>query len=328
MRKLLSNFYNINLTATDLNESSKSLLETYILFSQIKTLITMNKFKTALYHINKAEDLINSDNVPKKFLASIKMLKGWALMDLNDIKHARNELLKGLSFADKYDNQGIFSSILIHIGNSYYFQNNLKKAREYYHRAIGIKEVIRIFNPGDEHNLREYASALNNLGAIKRKTGDNEKALSFFLKSIEFEESMKSNSPYYAITLHNAANIYLNEGKIRKFRKYLNKAVTIYDKVGDRKNMLTLILLECEYLITREDYKSALDKLNRVLKIAREIRSFRQLFTVHSKLAKVFEKLNNLKRCKNHLEKALKYAEELGDKSSAREMKKRINSIY
>jgi len=71
-----------------------------------------------------------------------------------------------------------------------------------------------------------YATFLNNIGLTYKSKGDYEKALAYFLKSLEIRKKVLGElHPAYATSLNNIGSTYKSKGDYGKALEYFSKSL-------------------------------------------------------------------------------------------------------
>ena len=109
------------------------------------------------------------------------------------------------------------ATILNNLGGVYYNQFNLSKAKEYYEKALGVREKKK--TALDEN----FGKNFNNLGLIYKKTNNSKKALEFYNRSLEILTNFPNNNIY-------VASVYNNLGGLHYGLKQYDKAKENYQK--------------------------------------------------------------------------------------------------
>ncbi|NPA94380.1 MAG: tetratricopeptide repeat protein, partial [Thermodesulfobacteria bacterium] len=121
------------------------------------------------------------------------------------------------------------------LGNLYSELGDLTKAREYYEKALEIREALSKENRGF---LPYVATTQNNLGALYSDLGDLTKAREYYEKALELYEALCSENrgflPNVATTQNNLGNLYTKLGELTKAREYYEKALIIFNSLGER----------------------------------------------------------------------------------------------
>lgn len=111
----------------------------------------------------------------------------------------------------------------LHLGNHYGRLDDVEKAHEYFEKALVIYDSLGIAKKG---------SIINNFGELKMQRGEYEKAIEFYLASLEINKKIGVND-LIALNYYNLGKAYteLEDGSIAE--KYLLQALDITKELGE-----------------------------------------------------------------------------------------------
>lgn len=147
----------------------------------------------------------------------------------------------------------------LNIATLYRAQGNYKDSLTLYHLCEEIYSQIL-----DESDMR-YASFYNNISLLYEEMGDKHKALSYELKALSIVE--KTNNEFeLAVTYSNLSQIYFSLNELSTGEDYVNKAVTLFEKLGvqDHHYFSSLSALAQSYYLNK-DYKKSLEIYDQTL---------------------------------------------------------------
>jgi len=266
------------------------------------------------------ESLSRPDEAKKYFEASLAI-------------NEKTGFKKGM--AGDYLNLGYFSC---------FYRDDIKKAEDYYNKALSIYEEIK-----DYYGI---ITALDFLGSIYKNKGDKEKAIWYYKKALETshqhgyileEQGVKFRLGYYALLLGDIKNGFremeqcadfyrknnmpssladmqcflgnvslVNLGDNDKAEILCKEARALYEQTGNRKGLLECSLLEASIAADREQYDEAQKIYHAMLKETKPyhdlyISCLNQLAFFNSEILKKYE--TGL----SYLEEAIKSCEDYGD---------------
>ncbi len=132
-----------------------------------------------------------------------------------------------------------------------------------------------------------FEKALNNLGVIKARDGEEEHALEIYLRGLE-------NAPGNVPILSNLARLYQQMGR-------LDDAEVAMEQIeGAQTANPFYFIYRGELALSRDEHSEALQYLRRALRLDTEIPE------VHVGLARVYLALGDLDKARHHVERALK----------------------
>jgi len=154
--------------------------------------------------------------------------------------------------------------VYINKANIFEIQKDYKKAEQYYLQALGI------LNQNPTINKPRIASIYNNLGILYRNTGNNEKAIDYFLESIK----LKGNSDKLFSAFGNLAISYERLNKIDDAESYYLKTLENIEKNHGKTNIfyaLNQINYGTFLLNKKNDLVKSLENLNQALLIYQSV---------------------------------------------------------
>ncbi|MCF8364808.1 MAG: tetratricopeptide repeat protein, partial [Bacteroidales bacterium] len=220
---------------------------------------------------------------------------------------------EGLKFSDSIKNYRFKWSFYNRIGRTYHYEARYPEAINYFIKSLNVAETAQ--------DTFTIAQTMNNLGIIYEESGDLEKALQYYNKSVEFKLKLKKQDLYsIAMTKMYAGMVYLKsdeydkaekifkdvlettekiEDKTKKFRIYSNIG-TYHAYLGSRNNNDRLIFEALKYFFLAETEIDASENSAEKFKILYQI-------------AEAYFVLNDTENGFNNIEKARFIAKELND---------------
>ncbi len=213
--------------------------------------------------------------------------------------------------AKSYNNLSVF----------YRIQSNYPIALEYNFRAKKIRELLK--------DKKAISISLGNIGNIYLDQGDYPKALNNYFKALEIAEGLGDRN---GISRHmgNIGIVYEVKGDYTKALDYYFSALKIDKESGDKNGIAIGLGNIGNIYLAQKDYLTALKYDLKALKIAEELGDKNGIATHLSNIGSVYYKqaseakylkgsigLNSLfRKALDYDFKALKIAEELGDRNS------------
>lgn len=204
----------------------------------------------------------------------------------------------------------------------------LKKAKEYYEKALGINECIS--HIGDI----EVAEMLNNLGSIEHALGNYQKAKEHFEKALPIFEKLNDNIKV-ATVLDNLGNVYRDSENREEAKKFFTDALSIYKdhgpehiEVGIISNKLGNIYYSLAGLQKEDEAKELYEKADDCVQILNLIRKtkkelYEKAKNLHQEALPIYEKFYG----PNHVEVA-EVLDNLGDDYSALKNDRKATESY
>jgi tetratricopeptide (TPR) repeat protein len=247
---------------------------------------------------------------------------GYAYENKDDIPMALKYYLKGLKVDKETGNKRNIASSSNYIGMIYKNQGDIPKALEFYYTSLKICEKV-----GDKDMI---SSVLNNIGLIYLLQDDFPKALDSFHKSLKLSEEIGDKQGVCDI-LNSIGQLYWDQGELPKALEYYHKSLKIREEVGDKygiANSLNNIGLVYD---TQGDGPKAIEFYLQGLKMLEEIGEKEGTASLLINIGIIeFEKKNNsgLETARQHYQKALNLAEELGYPYLISNASGRLSQVY
>ncbi len=165
--------------------------------------------------------------------------------------------------AEETNNTVVISKALNNIGCEYNVLNRLDDAEKSLNNCIDICKKEKF------HNINIVA--LDELGLIFRKKGEDKKAVNSWMEAIEIDisrgESYNSTAPRI-----NLADFYISKEKWDLARKFLDDACKMCENTESRIDLVEIFKLETKISECAGDYKRALEFHKKYFEMERELR--------------------------------------------------------
>ena len=151
----------------------------------------------------------------------------------------------------------------------------------------------------------DVGKLFNNIGRVFYNQGDYEKALTYYKKSLEINESVQeSDNPSAAATYDNIAQVYDKQGDYEKALEYFKKALAIRERVlgPDHSSTATTYNNMAVLYDHQGDYEKALEYFEKALAICE-----RMLGPDHPDTATIYNNMAGVYDNQSDYEKALEY---------------------
>jgi tetratricopeptide (TPR) repeat protein len=193
------------------------------------------------------------------------------------------------------------------MGNAYADLDEVRKAIDYYEKALAIAREI-----GDK---RSEGTWLGNLGNRSSNLGEVRKAIDYYEKALAISCEI-GDKEKEGLWLGSLGNAYADLGEVRKSIDYYEKALAIAREIGDKRSEgVHLGSLGNAYADLGEVRKS-IEYYEKALAIAREIGDKRREGFWLGNLGNRSSNLGEVRKSIDYYEKALAIAREIGDKRS------------
>jgi len=220
------------------------------------------------------------------------------------------EIYNGVLPKDHFRDKPLLNSIQAHstvlgnLGSVYRNLGDIRKAIEYYEKALQIAKEI-----GDRKSESMW---IGYIGGVYFDLDDAKKAIEYNKKALKIAQEVgdrKNECEWF----ENIGSAYHVQGDVRKALKYYEKALKIAQEIGERREECTLLANLGSAYNDMGDARKAIDYYEKALKIAQEIGE--RLIESQSlgDLGLTYSNLGDVKSAIEFYEKALKIAQEIGD---------------
>jgi tetratricopeptide (TPR) repeat protein len=230
------------------------------------------------------------------------------------------------------DKKGI-ATVLGNMGNDYNGQGDYSQALGSHFKALKISEEI-----GDKSGIARH---LGNIGNVYHNQGDYPKTLDYYLKALKMKEELGDKNGI-AITINNIGLLYFKESEYTKALECFLKALKIDEELGNKNgagidfgnigNVYNdqAIIAESRQNIVGSDslYKQALDYYSRALKIAEELGNKYLAANWRGNMGIIYCQKGDYQKASDCFVGALKMSEEIGDKSGIGHQFSNLGSLY
>jgi len=250
---------------------------------------TQSDFNKAILHY-KLSLAINLKLGEKEFIAGNYNNIGAAFYAQANYEKALENYFSSLEISEELGNKKRIAATLANIGGIYESQEKYDNAKNYYTRAIKIAD-----ESGDQITV---ADIYRNLGGIYTQKHIYDSAFVVYQNSLDIY--LKMNDLRGVVVVYNfIAQTYVWKGEkedkqnkmilFEKAQEFYNKSIEENGKGLDdiEEKMVSFQGLGEVYLMKNEYWK-AIDYLNKALKMAQEIESFKSLEVSYDKLSKAY----------------------------------------
>ncbi len=256
--------------------------------------------------------------------ASLKLAEQLLQRSKNSSEAGRVKIL----IADSYGSIGIINRI----------RGNYSQSLEYNFKALNIDEELG--------NKNDIIARLGNIGNVYYDKGDYPIALDYLFKALKLAAEIK-NKNYISTNLGNIGNVYSSQGNYPQALYYHLKTLEMDEERGDKNDIAGDFCNIGDIYERQADYSKALNYFNKALKLGKEIgnKTYIEIFlgdigNVYKLLAQLIltpakagssgapTKSELLSKSLDYYFKALKMAQELGDKNGVVRHLDNIGTVY
>lgn len=250
------------------------------------------------------EEALRCQEIALKLYFKLKDHGGAAcvLSEIGSIWFFRGELRKAIMSFEKSliilrnsnTKDQLYGQILIRLGSAYGRQEELERARAYYHEAVTFaaeKEYPDILG-----------KALIGLGLIAKRQGSWEKAIGYFVEALQTAEndSLKRTK---AIALGNLGLAYMEKGSLEEAIMTLLKSIEFYARAGDARYRAYASTAIAKAYLQKGDLGEAMRFAKEILPVLRQARD-------EAEMAEAYRIIAHIKRLKKEWKDAIKFFEE------------------
>jgi serine phosphatase RsbU (regulator of sigma subunit)/Tfp pilus assembly protein PilF len=250
---------------------------------------TQSDFNKAILHY-KLSLAINLKLGEKEFIAVNYNNIGAAFYAQANYEKALENYFSSLEISEELGNKKRIAATLANIGGIYESQEKYDNAKNYYTRAIKIAD-----ESGDQITV---ADIYRNLGGIYTQKHIYDSAFVVYQNSLDIY--LKMNDLRGVVVVYNfIAQTYVWKGEkedkqnkmilFEKAQEFYNKSIEENGKgLDDIEEKMVSIQGLGEVYLMKNEYWKAIDYLNKALKMAQEIESFKSLEVSYDKLSKAY----------------------------------------
>jgi len=182
---------------------------------------------------HKALEVASTYKDSARYKAKIYNSLGSLYDDKSDIPKSIENHLIGLRYAESIDYKAQMATICNGIGRAYLYLPNYKKAKEYYSKAVTIKEELGQYDIS-------LASSYENLSICYKNEGDYLKALSYVNKAMKIRKEYENNIHLIG-SYNNKASLLLLMNRYNEAKANAKLSIKLADSFNvDNEKMFSL----------------------------------------------------------------------------------------
>jgi serine phosphatase RsbU (regulator of sigma subunit)/tetratricopeptide (TPR) repeat protein len=171
------------------------------------------------------------------------------------------------------------------------------------------------------------STALNNIGYFYSTQGSNDKALKYYLKSLNIHKDIDDKKGM-AISLNNIGLIYFNQGNIPKTLEYLQNSLDIRREIDDQDGIANSLINIGSIYDNQGNIAKTLEYYHKSLAIREEIGDKEGKANSLSNIGVLYNKQGDLSIALDYFNKSLAIREKIGDKEGIATSLNNIGAIY
>lgn len=242
----------------------------------------------------------------------------------NDLFNAKKNYYDAYKIFEEYNDLNGLGAEVNNLGYIYQYEGNIGEAIRLYSKALNIFEKNK--------NSKGLATEYLNLGDVHLKNNEPEKAEQYFLKALMYVKRSNSevfNSSNIEANIYNELGVISRQkGKQEDALNYFNKAVKIYDTLGDigKKALVTSNI--ADQLLISKKFKDAEEKFLEAKGYALKIKDNHVLSRVFDKLADFYLETGNIKLAKTYSDSSYYFSKQLGYPEAVLNSSKRLAKLH
>ena len=245
----------------------------------------------------------NGIDIPIKTTAKLLLADGVLARCQGDLQVSRRSLQRGLLEMYRIGEETTRNDLLYELGWTYFRMNKLNLAEDLFQRSLASSKKIK--------NRIGTGLAYNGLGTVAIRTGNDDTAETFLLRSVKIF-SGTGEIRQYALTLGNYALVLRLRGKRQRAVKFLKSAVEAMNRIGERDQIK--VFLNNIAFIYHElgGHEHSMDYYQKLRKVAMETDDPVALSNAHAGICEYYLKIGDLEKSKHHAECARRQVLEMG----------------
>ena len=279
------------------SNNDKIINKAYLNYGQVTINLSMY-IKT----IKILQNAINNNNFVNDsiVLAQIHNTQGVAFGELSQRVTAIKQFNKALFiFKQKYYTKGI-NQTLNNIGLVYYYNNEYKKAKDYFLKVLELKK-------NTDKNI-DVGSTYINLGNIYLKEKEYDKSEYYFKKIINSTEYSSVNLKVLAI--NSLSKLYQELGEVLKAYKTIN-TIQKYPNASPKIKFVLFLESKADIIADMDSINEARILYTHALKYANKLNLVYKKIDLYKKLAKIYHSLNNTEKSYEYLNETIEVMDSL-----------------
>lgn len=217
--------------------------------------LTQNPDST-IYYSNKAIGIAEGEKDHKIVIRSYAKI-GEAYQKQNKMKEAISFYLKGLDLAEKHNEKSLAGTLYNGMGVCYYYQNDPKKAEQYFKLAAQAKK--------DANDYQYYAFISTNLAGLQITNQSYAEAVKT-LKDAE-KTLIKNRQEQYLSTVYNSLGAAYQAVKPDSCLYYYQKGIGLAVKYNDLTAQMTANQNIGDYYLQKKDYPTAIQYMKTAIAV-------------------------------------------------------------
>ena len=206
------------------------------------------------------------------------------------------------------------------MGVVYQIKGELKKALEYYERALKLLEEL-----GIKEGIA--AAAITNIGNVYNTKGELEKALEYYEKALKLFEELEIKEGI-ATVLINIGNVYRSKGELDKALEHYEKALKLDVRLGIKGGIARDLGYIGNVYNTKGELDKALEYCEKALKLDEELGRKEGIAVNLGNIGFIYSTKGELDKALEYQEKASELNEELGRKEGMARNIGNISIVY
>lgn len=208
--------------------------------------------------------------------------------------YSKNDILQ-MSIAR--NSQGVASAI----------QGDNDEALKYFEECVDLNSKIE-----DESQVASTASTLNNIGLIYKKKGNYNKAIDYYLQSLNIREKVNDTSGVIS-SLNNISTIYLEMGEDEKAKEVINRCLKVVDLHEDTRSAAIAFNNLGMVYERQKKIRKAIKAFKQSIQLFKKTNSLRDIALITSNVGVMYRDLEEIDSAFYYIHQASDIGKEIND---------------
>lgn len=269
----------------------------------------------ALKYANESERLANnilSDSLLNKAYIN----QASAYIRLGNYPRALQLLFKTIQAAKKVEDSHTLFSAYEMTGILFYFQNDKKKALQYFFKAL---DQFSQKKPDNNKQIERKAYLLNNIGILYDEKKLYAPSAYYFKEALNLADFLR-NHELTANILNNQGTLYAHQGKTDTALKQYNEGIEIRKKNNNKWGLTQSYISLGKFYFNLNEYEAAETHFKKAVEIAKQIESLHYMGIASSYLFQLYKQKNDYKHALEAIELTKKVNDSLHNEKRFREI--------
>jgi tetratricopeptide (TPR) repeat protein len=269
----------------------------------------------ALKYANESERLANSI-LSDSLLNRAYINQATAYIRLGNYPRALHLFFKAIQAAKKTEDSHTLFSAYEMTGILFYFQNDKKRALQYFFKAL---DQFSLKKPENKKQIERKAYLLNNIGILYDEKKMYAPSAYYFREALNLADFLK-NHELTANILNNQGTLYAHQGKTDIALKQYNEAIEIRKKNNNKWGLTQSYISLGKLYFKLNNYEASEMYFKKAIEIAKQIESLHYVGIASSYLFQLYKQKGDYKHALEAIELTKKVNDTLYNEKQIREI--------